>query len=437
MDFDSYAPFPFLPSVKPGKYGAVYEIRTYKLKHGGVPNTIAAWRPPSPERIKLSPLVIAMYALDGPPRFTISGHSSASMLALRCVPIPSPRASGHRRVACLADRRDAIDPHRSADGNLTFGEAIMRRIYSLAYMSSAPMAPPDALMLAQELGYQAIGVRLRACAPGGEFSPLIEDPGHAARYRGTHPGYRRAGVRRGDRPPEREFSSRSVRNAFSRQPESSARGDLVAGDDPDERRLDGSAMPRFCDAAAPFSLTAEPRIMPWTTGSRCQECAADRHAMPTGPTARVLVDCASRWPFDHDAGRSRRHPGQPAQLRAAMRCARRSPDYREGLIHTARCARLLPGGRRGFDLVGIVADCRVICRSASRFPMTSDFQSLARRNERDSALAAAERIIVSATARKAQHEQNRPIRAHCTHRRRLRRYRPGRSTTLSRIPARR
>jgi hypothetical protein len=70
MDFDSYAPFPFLPPVQPGKYGAVYEIRTYKLKHGGVPNTIAAWEAAITERIKLSPLVIAMYALDGPPRFT-------------------------------------------------------------------------------------------------------------------------------------------------------------------------------------------------------------------------------------------------------------------------------------------------------------------------------------------------------------------------------
>jgi hypothetical protein len=70
MTFDSYAPFPFLPPVKPGNYGAVYEIRTYKLKHGGVPGTIAAWEAAVPERIKLSPLVIAMYALDGAPRFT-------------------------------------------------------------------------------------------------------------------------------------------------------------------------------------------------------------------------------------------------------------------------------------------------------------------------------------------------------------------------------
>lgn len=70
MNFDTYAPFPFLPQVTPGKYGSVYEIRTYRLKHGGVAPTIAAWEAAIPERVKLSPLSIAMYSLDGPPRFT-------------------------------------------------------------------------------------------------------------------------------------------------------------------------------------------------------------------------------------------------------------------------------------------------------------------------------------------------------------------------------
>jgi hypothetical protein len=70
LDFDSYAPFPFLPPIEPGKHGSVYEIRTYRLKHGGVPPTIAAWEAAIPARTALSPLVAAMYALDGPPRFT-------------------------------------------------------------------------------------------------------------------------------------------------------------------------------------------------------------------------------------------------------------------------------------------------------------------------------------------------------------------------------
>ena len=45
----------------------------------------------------------------------------------------------------------------------------MQRIYSLAYLTSAPMAPPDALVLAQELGYRAIGVRIAPAAPAANF----------------------------------------------------------------------------------------------------------------------------------------------------------------------------------------------------------------------------------------------------------------------------
>jgi NIPSNAP len=70
LEMDSYAPFPFLPPVVPGNYGKVYEFRTYRLKPNGLPPTIAAWEEAMPERAKLSPLLINMYALDGAPRIT-------------------------------------------------------------------------------------------------------------------------------------------------------------------------------------------------------------------------------------------------------------------------------------------------------------------------------------------------------------------------------
>jgi hypothetical protein len=70
MQFDSYTPFPFLPPVTPGKFGGVYEIRTYRLKPGCVEPTIAAWEAAMPERSKLSPLVFAGVSIDGPTRFT-------------------------------------------------------------------------------------------------------------------------------------------------------------------------------------------------------------------------------------------------------------------------------------------------------------------------------------------------------------------------------
>jgi hypothetical protein len=67
---NSYAPFPFVPDVQTGQYGAVYEFRTYELKVGGLAPTMAGWEAALPERTKLFPLTTAMYGLDGVPRIT-------------------------------------------------------------------------------------------------------------------------------------------------------------------------------------------------------------------------------------------------------------------------------------------------------------------------------------------------------------------------------
>lgn len=78
LEMDSYAPFPFLPPVKTDTYGNVYEFRTYKLKPGGLPPTLAGWEQAiGPAREYSAHLVINMYALDGPPRIThVWGFSS-------------------------------------------------------------------------------------------------------------------------------------------------------------------------------------------------------------------------------------------------------------------------------------------------------------------------------------------------------------------------
>ncbi|MFC6673348.1 NIPSNAP family protein [Marinobacterium aestuariivivens] len=70
MALDSYAPFPFLPPVEVGDFGPIYELRTYQLKQGGLAPTIDAWSKAVPERIRFSPLCIALYALDGSQRIT-------------------------------------------------------------------------------------------------------------------------------------------------------------------------------------------------------------------------------------------------------------------------------------------------------------------------------------------------------------------------------
>ena len=70
LSMESHAPFPNLPPVDTGRLGPVYEFRSYILKTAGLPETLDAWSVMLPKRTKLSPLVIAMYALDGAPRFT-------------------------------------------------------------------------------------------------------------------------------------------------------------------------------------------------------------------------------------------------------------------------------------------------------------------------------------------------------------------------------
>ena len=78
LEMDSYTPFPFLPPIKTGDRGGIYEARTYRLKPGGLPPTLTGWEAAiEPAREHTDHLVVNMYALDGAPRIThIWGFSS-------------------------------------------------------------------------------------------------------------------------------------------------------------------------------------------------------------------------------------------------------------------------------------------------------------------------------------------------------------------------
>jgi hypothetical protein len=69
VSLEGFAQFPSLPPIAPGAFGPFYEFRTYTLKIGGLAPTMEAWAQAIPARTRLSPLVTAMHALDGEPRF--------------------------------------------------------------------------------------------------------------------------------------------------------------------------------------------------------------------------------------------------------------------------------------------------------------------------------------------------------------------------------
>jgi sugar phosphate isomerase/epimerase len=271
----------------------------------------------------------------------------------------------------------------------------MQRIYSLAYLTSAPMAPPDALVLAQKLGYQAIGVRITPAAPGGDFSPLTEDP---ALLRDTVARIKDTGVPVFDVEIARlgkDFQVENFHAFLETAGKLGARAILVAGDDPDEARLTGSYA-SFCDAAAAFSLTADLEFMPWTAVRDAKSALrivtnADR------PNGRILVDSLH-------AGRSTTTLADLAaiprdRLSYAQLCDAPGeiPTTNEGLIHTARCARLLPGDG-GIDLVGITRQLPDTLPLSLEIPNDEWLPKLGAEEWGRQALAAAKRIVAKAAA---------------------------------------
>lgn len=65
VHMDTYVAFPFMPPMRAGQYGPVFEVRSYVFKPDGVPPTIELWRKWVPGRAKISPLLAAMHSITG------------------------------------------------------------------------------------------------------------------------------------------------------------------------------------------------------------------------------------------------------------------------------------------------------------------------------------------------------------------------------------
>ena len=59
MRSEIVVPFSFVPEVRPGRVGPIFELRYYTLKPGALPDVAKGWESKLPERMKLSPMVLA------------------------------------------------------------------------------------------------------------------------------------------------------------------------------------------------------------------------------------------------------------------------------------------------------------------------------------------------------------------------------------------
>jgi hypothetical protein len=68
LSVESFRRFPNLPQTAQDLQGPVYELRTYAVKPGQLCDLMKVWEQALPERVRMSPLVVAMYSLGGPLR---------------------------------------------------------------------------------------------------------------------------------------------------------------------------------------------------------------------------------------------------------------------------------------------------------------------------------------------------------------------------------
>ena len=59
MRSEIVAPFGFIPEARPGKIGPIFELRYYTIKPGTLGDVAKGWEAKTPERMKLSPIVLA------------------------------------------------------------------------------------------------------------------------------------------------------------------------------------------------------------------------------------------------------------------------------------------------------------------------------------------------------------------------------------------
>ncbi|NKE45475.1 sugar phosphate isomerase/epimerase [Roseomonas frigidaquae] len=227
----------------------------------------------------------------------------------------------------------------------------MTRRLGIAQLTLLETPPPELLSIAAEAGADCVGIRLIPVLPGTPFAPLITD---APLMRETLRRIAATGVQVFDIEIVRLEPDTDVARFtpfFEAGARLGAKAILVAAYDPEPARL-AENYARFCDAAAPYGLTADLEFMPWTAVPNVRAAVA-LLAQVDRPNAGILVD-----PIHFDRSGSTLadlamirpdwlHYWQLCDAPAAQ------PADLEEMLHQARAERLRPG-QGGLDLPALI-----------------------------------------------------------------------------------
>ena len=222
--------------------------------------------------------------------------------------------------------------------------------FSLAALTALELAPPGLIDVAAACGYDHVGIRLLPATPGGIAYPLMED---RASLKETIARLDATGVTVADLEvvalrPETEITAFSA--FFETGARLGARHILVAAYDPVLDRF-ADRFAGFCEAAAPFGLSADLEFMPWTS-------------VPDLATARLIVEKVGKanagllvdaLHFDRSGSATDDIGKIPAgRLHYWQLCdgPAERPATTEEMMLAARTERMFPG-EGGIDLVAL------------------------------------------------------------------------------------
>ena len=225
------------------------------------------------------------------------------------------------------------------------------QIFSLASLTVLELSPPEMVEVAARVGYSHVGLRLVPATPQEHHFALVAD-GDLRRQ--TLARLRDTGIRVLDVEILR-LKPETVVADFERilavGAELGASELLVAGNDPDERRMTDN-FAELCDLAASYGLHPHLEFMPWTDA--CDLAQALRIVEAAGrENGAVLVDA---FHFDR-SGSSLEELARvaPSRLRYAQLCDVAGPrpaDMAE-ILRQARNERRFPG-EGDCDLPGLL-----------------------------------------------------------------------------------
>jgi sugar phosphate isomerase/epimerase len=225
------------------------------------------------------------------------------------------------------------------------------REYSLAYLTACHSTVPQALGIAQRLGYDHVGLRLAPNSVGAPHQAYLNDP---VMRRETLAVLRDVPVKVFDLEIIRineHFQLADHLPLLEAGAQLQARAVLVAADDPDGARL-SQHFASLCDTMADFGMTANLEFMPWTAVKNAAQALSVWRAAGQPKMAGILVDALH---FGRSHTSLSDIAGLPRQVLHYAQWCDASPgtDFSEAqLIHTARQERL-PPGEGGIDLAAL------------------------------------------------------------------------------------